>query len=82
MVRILDMAMSSSASLRRESASQRFDAGVLDRIRKQSADYERIGILVPAERVSGQRRYHATVLQRLAVIQRARQTGFTWSMNE
>ena len=28
MVRILDMAMSSSASLRRESASQRFDAGV------------------------------------------------------
>jgi len=67
MVRILDMAMSSSASLRRESASQRFDAGGWTESEKQSADYERIGILVPAERVSGQRRYDATVLQRLAV---------------
>jgi len=58
------------------------DAGGWTESEKQSADYERIGILVPAERVSGQRRYDATVLQRLAVIQRARQTGFTWSMNE
>ena len=39
--------------------------------------YEQIGILVPAQRISGQRRYDATVLYRLAVIQRARQTGFT-----
>ena len=39
--------------------------------------YERIGILLPALRVSGQRRYDTTVLYRLAVIQRARQIGFT-----
>jgi MerR family transcriptional regulator, redox-sensitive transcriptional activator SoxR len=39
--------------------------------------YERIGILLPAQRVSGQRRYDTTVLYRLAVIQRARATGFT-----
>jgi len=39
--------------------------------------YERIGVLLPAERVSGQRRYDHTVLHRLAVIQRARRTGFT-----
>ena len=39
--------------------------------------YERIGILPPAQPVSGQRRYDNTVLDRLAVIQRARQTGFT-----
>src|SRR5579863_10289828 len=39
--------------------------------------YEQIGILVPAQRVGGQRRYDSTVLYRLAVIQRARQTGFT-----
>jgi MerR family transcriptional regulator, redox-sensitive transcriptional activator SoxR len=39
--------------------------------------YERIGILPPAQRVSGQRRYDSTVLYRLAVIQRAKQTGFT-----
>jgi MerR family transcriptional regulator, redox-sensitive transcriptional activator SoxR len=39
--------------------------------------YERIGILLPGERVSGQRRYDDTVLYRLAVIQRARQIGFT-----
>jgi len=31
----------------------------------------------PAERLSGQRRYNATVLYRLAIIQRARQLGFT-----
>lgn len=39
--------------------------------------YEQIGILVPAQRIGGQRRYDSTVLYRLAVIQRARQTGFT-----
>jgi MerR family transcriptional regulator, redox-sensitive transcriptional activator SoxR len=39
--------------------------------------YEQIGILPPAQRVSGQRRYDATVLHRLIVIQKARQTGFT-----
>jgi MerR family transcriptional regulator, redox-sensitive transcriptional activator SoxR len=39
--------------------------------------YEQIGILPPAERVRGQRRYDMTVLHRLIVIQRARQTGFT-----
>jgi MerR family transcriptional regulator, redox-sensitive transcriptional activator SoxR len=39
--------------------------------------YERIGILLPAQRISGQRRYDGTVLYRLAVIQRARQLGFT-----
>jgi MerR family transcriptional regulator, redox-sensitive transcriptional activator SoxR len=39
--------------------------------------YERIGILLPAPRVSGQRRYDTTVLYRLAVIQRARRSGFT-----
>jgi MerR family redox-sensitive transcriptional activator SoxR len=39
--------------------------------------YERIGILLPAQRISGQRRYDWTVLYRLAVIQRARQSGFT-----
>jgi len=39
--------------------------------------YEQIGILLPAERVSGQRRYDQRVVFRLAVIQKARQTGFT-----
>lgn len=39
--------------------------------------YEQIGILPSADRVSGQRRYDVTVLHRLTVIQRARQTGFT-----
>src|ERR1022692_3129714 len=39
--------------------------------------YERVGILVPAQRIGGQRRYDTTVLYRLAVIQRALQTGFT-----
>ncbi len=39
--------------------------------------YERIGVLLPAQRISGQRRYDNTVLHRLAVVQRARQTGFT-----
>jgi MerR family transcriptional regulator, redox-sensitive transcriptional activator SoxR len=39
--------------------------------------YERIGLLPPAERLSGQRRYDPTVLYRLAIIQCARQLGFT-----
>jgi MerR family redox-sensitive transcriptional activator SoxR len=39
--------------------------------------YEQIGILPPAHRVSGQRRYDVTAMHRLVVIQRARQTGFT-----
>jgi MerR family transcriptional regulator, redox-sensitive transcriptional activator SoxR len=39
--------------------------------------YEQIGLVPPAERISGQRRYDATALYRLAVIQRARQLGFT-----
>ena len=39
--------------------------------------YERVGVLPPAQRVSGQRRYDTTTLHRLAVIQRARQTGFS-----
>jgi len=41
--------------------------------------YERIGLLPAAQRVSGQRRYDSTVLYRLAIIQRARQLGFTLS---
>ena len=39
--------------------------------------YERVGILPPTQRISGQRRYDTTVLYRLAVIQWARQVGFT-----
>ena len=39
--------------------------------------YERIGLLPSAKRLSGQRRYDPTVLHRLAIIQRARQLGFT-----
>ena len=39
--------------------------------------YEQIGLVPPAERISGQRRYEATVLYRLSAIQRARQLGFT-----
>jgi MerR family redox-sensitive transcriptional activator SoxR len=38
--------------------------------------YEQLGILPPAERTSGQRRYGRTVLYRLAIVQRARQAGF------
>ena len=38
--------------------------------------YERIGLLPPAQRVSGQRRYDSTTLYRLA-IQWARRLGFT-----
>ena len=39
--------------------------------------YEKIGILPLPSRRSGQRRYGESVLFRLAVIQRARETGFT-----
>src|SRR6202023_1481247 len=39
--------------------------------------YERIGLLPLAQRMSGQRRYDATALYRLAIIQQARQLGFT-----
>jgi MerR family redox-sensitive transcriptional activator SoxR len=39
--------------------------------------YEQIGLLPPAERRGNQRRYDTTVLYRLAIIQRARQLGFT-----
>jgi len=39
--------------------------------------YERIGLLPPAQRVSGQRRYDSTTLYRLAIIQWARRLGFT-----
>src|SRR5262249_24205844 len=39
--------------------------------------YEEIGILPPVDRVSGRRRYGDAALSRQAVIQRARQSGFT-----
>jgi MerR family redox-sensitive transcriptional activator SoxR len=39
--------------------------------------YEQIGVLLPAHRVSGQRRYDEAALYRLAALQRARQIGFT-----
>jgi DNA-binding transcriptional MerR regulator len=39
--------------------------------------YEKIGLLPPAHRVSGQRRYDTGVLYRFAIIQMARQLGFT-----
>ena len=39
--------------------------------------YEEVGILAPARRVSGQRRYDETVLYRLAVVRRAQEAGFT-----
>ncbi len=39
--------------------------------------YEQIGLLPPAERLNGQRRYDTSILYRLAIIQRARQLGFT-----
>ena len=41
--------------------------------------YEQIGLLPRARRVSGRRQYDATTLYRLAIIQRARQLGFTLS---
>jgi MerR family transcriptional regulator, redox-sensitive transcriptional activator SoxR len=39
--------------------------------------YEKIGIIRPAHRVSGQRRYDEAALYLLATLQRARQIGFT-----
>jgi MerR family transcriptional regulator, redox-sensitive transcriptional activator SoxR len=39
--------------------------------------YEHIGVLPHAPRISGQRRYEPTVLYRLAIVQEARQLGFT-----
>lgn len=39
--------------------------------------YESIGILPPAKRVSGQRRYTAKALELLAIIQVAKEAGFT-----
>jgi MerR family redox-sensitive transcriptional activator SoxR len=39
--------------------------------------YEQIGILPPPMRRNGQRRYDNRALFRLAVVQRARETGFT-----
>jgi MerR family transcriptional regulator, redox-sensitive transcriptional activator SoxR len=39
--------------------------------------YEQIGLLPPALRMTGQRRYDASTLHRLAIVQRARQLGFT-----
>jgi MerR family redox-sensitive transcriptional activator SoxR len=39
--------------------------------------YEQIGLLPAAERKGKQRRYDTAVLYRLAIIQRARQLGFT-----
>jgi MerR family redox-sensitive transcriptional activator SoxR len=39
--------------------------------------YDRIGLLPPAERVSGQRRYDASALRRLAVIDVAQRAGLS-----
>jgi MerR family redox-sensitive transcriptional activator SoxR len=39
--------------------------------------YEGIGLLPPAPRMTGQRRYDASILYRLAIVQMARQLGFT-----
>jgi DNA-binding transcriptional MerR regulator len=39
--------------------------------------YERIGLLLPPERVSGQRRYDPAVLRRLAVIDVAQRAGLS-----
>ena len=39
--------------------------------------YESVGLLAPTRRVSGQRRYHAEVLRRLAFIQAAQAVGFS-----
>jgi MerR family redox-sensitive transcriptional activator SoxR len=39
--------------------------------------YEEIGVLPKPTRSSGQRRYDSSVLHRLAVVQRARQMGFS-----
>ena len=39
--------------------------------------YEKVGVLPRPQRVSGARRYDRTVLHRLIMVQRARETGFT-----
>lgn len=39
--------------------------------------YDRIGLVAPAERVSGQRRYDESALRRLAVIDVAQRAGLT-----
>jgi MerR family redox-sensitive transcriptional activator SoxR len=39
--------------------------------------YEQIGLIDPPERVSGQRRYDASIFYRLSIVQRAQQSGFT-----
>jgi MerR family transcriptional regulator, redox-sensitive transcriptional activator SoxR len=39
--------------------------------------YESVGLLPPPQRVSGQRRYHADILRRLAFIQAAQTAGFS-----
>lgn len=39
--------------------------------------YEEIGVLEPAQRVGGQRRYDEAALHRLVVVQRARALGFS-----
>lgn len=39
--------------------------------------YERVGLLPPAQRMSGQRRYNADILPKLGVIQMAQHAGFT-----
>ncbi len=39
--------------------------------------YERVGVLPPAERVSGQRRYREEVLHRLSIIDVAQRAGLT-----
>jgi MerR family redox-sensitive transcriptional activator SoxR len=39
--------------------------------------YEDVGVLPPAERISGQRRYDEAVLARLAVIRLAQELGFS-----
>jgi MerR family redox-sensitive transcriptional activator SoxR len=41
--------------------------------------YEQVGLLPPARRTSGQRRYYPDVLDRLALIQFAQEAGFTIS---
>lgn len=39
--------------------------------------YEQVGILPAAPRVAGQRRYDTSVVQRLAVLRRAQEVGFS-----
>lgn len=39
--------------------------------------YESIGLLLPAERVNGQRRYDDEALKRLSIIQISKEAGFT-----